>query len=77
MVHFRKRLNLEIVGRINQQIVKPPKESEQKEIEEIYHARLYLGNLGGYQSDSWRFVRVFDALDSEYEFFLPPTQVYC
>jgi len=34
MVHFRKRLNLEIIGRINEQIVKPPKESEQKEIEE-------------------------------------------
>jgi hypothetical protein len=34
MVHFRKRLNLEIVGRINEQIVKPPKESRQKEIEE-------------------------------------------
>jgi Transposase domain (DUF772). len=34
MVHFRKRLNLEIVGRINERIVKPPKESEQKEIEE-------------------------------------------
>ena len=33
MVHFRKRLNLEIVGRINEQIVKPPKESGQKEIE--------------------------------------------
>ena len=34
MVHFRKRLNLEIVGRINERIVKPPKESGQKEIEE-------------------------------------------
>jgi hypothetical protein len=34
MVHFRKRLNLEIVGRINEQIVKPPKESGQKESEE-------------------------------------------
>jgi len=34
MVHFRKRLNLEIVGRINERIVKPRKESEQKEIEE-------------------------------------------
>jgi hypothetical protein len=34
MVHFRKRLNLEIVGKINERIVKPPKESEQKEIEE-------------------------------------------
>ena len=33
MVHFRKRLNLEIVGRINERIVKPPKELEQKEIE--------------------------------------------
>jgi len=33
MVHFRKRLNLEIVGRINERIVKPPKESGQKEIE--------------------------------------------
>ena len=34
MVHFRKRLNLEIVGRINEQIVKPPKESGHKESEE-------------------------------------------
>ena len=34
MVHFRKRLNLEIVGRINERIVKPPKESGQKEKEE-------------------------------------------
>ena len=34
MVHFRKRLNLETVGRINERIVKPPKESGQKEIEE-------------------------------------------
>ena len=34
MVHFRKRLNLEIVGRINERIVKSPKELEQKEIEE-------------------------------------------
>ena len=34
MVHFRKRLNLEIVGRINERIVKPPKESGQKESEE-------------------------------------------
>lgn len=34
MVHFRKRLNIEIVGRINERIVKPPKESGQKEIEE-------------------------------------------
>ncbi len=34
MVHFRKRLNLEIVGRINERIVKPSKESGQKEIEE-------------------------------------------
>ena len=34
MVHFRKRLNLEIVGRINERIVKPPKESGQKEIED-------------------------------------------
>ena len=34
MVHFRKRLNLEIVCRINEQIVKPPKESGQKESEE-------------------------------------------
>jgi transposase, IS5 family len=34
MVHFRKRLNLEIVGRINERIVKPPKESGQREIEE-------------------------------------------
>jgi len=34
MVHFRKRFNLEFVGRINKRIVKPPKESEQKEIEE-------------------------------------------
>ena len=33
MVHFRKRLNLEIVGRINERIVKPPKESGQKEKE--------------------------------------------
>lgn len=34
MVHFRKRLNLEIVGRINEQIVKSAKESGQKELEE-------------------------------------------
>jgi vacuolar-type H+-ATPase subunit F/Vma7 len=34
MVHFRKRLNLEFVGRINEQIVKHPKESEQEEIKE-------------------------------------------
>ncbi|WP_434685451.1 transposase [Pseudanabaena minima] len=34
MVHFRKRLNLEIGGRINERIVKPPKESGQKEIVE-------------------------------------------
>ena len=34
MVHFRKRLRLEFVGRINERIVKPPKELEQKEIEE-------------------------------------------
>ena len=34
MVHFRKRLNLEVVGRINERIVNPPKESGQKEIEE-------------------------------------------
>ena len=34
MVHFRKRLNLEFVGRINERIVKAPKELEQKEIEE-------------------------------------------
>jgi hypothetical protein len=33
MVHFRKRLNLEFVGRINERIVKTSKESEQKEIE--------------------------------------------
>ncbi len=34
MVHFRKRLNLEIVGRINERIVKSPKKLEQKEIKE-------------------------------------------
>jgi len=34
MVHFRKRLNLEFIGRINERIVKPPKELKQKEIEE-------------------------------------------
>ena len=34
MVHFRKRLNLEIVGRISEQIVKTPKETGQKELEE-------------------------------------------
>lgn len=34
MVHFRKRLNLETVGKINERIVKPAKESGQKEIEE-------------------------------------------
>ncbi len=34
MVHFRKRLNLEIVGRISEQIVKSAKESGQKELEE-------------------------------------------
>jgi IS5 family transposase len=33
MVHFRKRLNLEIVGRINERIVKTPKELQQKEID--------------------------------------------
>jgi hypothetical protein len=34
MVHFRKRLNLEIVGRINERAVRPAKASGQKEIEE-------------------------------------------
>ncbi|WP_052017678.1 MULTISPECIES: IS5 family transposase, partial [Pseudanabaena] len=34
MVHFRKRLNLEIIGRINEQIVKHPIESKQKEKED-------------------------------------------
>ncbi len=30
MVHFRKRLNLEIVGRINERIVKPPNTKTQR-----------------------------------------------
>lgn len=34
MVHFRKRLNLEIIGRINERVVRPAKVSGQKEIEE-------------------------------------------
>jgi transposase, IS5 family len=34
MVHFRKRLNLDIVGRINERIVKHSRESGQKEIAE-------------------------------------------
>lgn len=34
MVHFRKRLNLEIIGRINEQIVKHSIESKQKEKED-------------------------------------------
>jgi ribosomal protein L12E/L44/L45/RPP1/RPP2 len=33
MVHFRKRLNLEVVGRINERAVIPAKASGQKEIE--------------------------------------------
>lgn len=33
MVHFRKRLNQEIVGRINERVVRPAKVSGQKEIE--------------------------------------------
>lgn len=33
MVHFRKRLNLEIVGKINERVVRPAKASGQKEIE--------------------------------------------
>ena len=33
MVHFRKRLNLDIVGKINERVVRPAKASGQKEIE--------------------------------------------